>query len=497
MNPSRQAQRAQSSDLQEILQTMDVVDELRHRDAELAQWAHGDESQLKSKLAEIYRSHGVEVSEAVIAAGIKARRDQRFVHHAPSGLSVELAKLWINRATVGRRLGRDALLIVACMLLWEFGVNGPAQRKIQNQIATLNEDIANLPSQVESLKADLESAKSDLVASSEAASTAMPAHRLEPPVAAAKARAARSIAVADGALGQAGNASLEAITEQTVGQRSRRLEHLQQQWAAIESARSAIQSIQHDAIHLRTLVALSSALEQANASALQLPRNDRIDAKRTDLYASGAAALSASDASSAKVSIDRLHDLALVSRELDNLRAQAKTLLDAGQATQPSPKAQEELTAASAALDQALKTADPSQGREGLAPAHQAAAALSQIVETLGLNYTLTVVNRPNVRSGVWRYSTNNRNARNYYLVVEALDPQGKPVAIPVRNEESGAVEKVELMALRVPESQYEKVKADKLDNGLVDDSEVGRKSRGNLSVDYAVPVSGGFITHW
>ncbi len=43
----------------------------------------------------------------------------------------------------------------------------------------------------------------------------------------------------------------------------------------------------------------------------------------------------------------------------------------------------------------------------------------------------------------------------------------------------------------------FEKVIADKRDNGLIERNIVGQKKRGALDVDYAMPVLGGTITKW
>ncbi|MBK7043924.1 MAG: hypothetical protein IPH50_09655 [Rhodanobacteraceae bacterium] len=48
-----------------------------------------------------------------------------------------------------------------------------------------------------------------------------------------------------------------------------------------------------------------------------------------------------------------------------------------------------------------------------------------------------------------------------------------------------------------MPQSEYERVKADKIDNGLIDDAVVGEKRRGEIDVEYRVAVAGGAITEW
>ena len=81
--------------------------------------------------------------------------------------------------------------------------------------------------------------------------------------------------------------------------------------------------------------------------------------------------------------------------------------------------------------------------------------------------------------------------------MVEALDPDGATLSLPILNEESGETETVSMWALRVPESVYNAVSADKLDDGIIQANLVGRKSDGFLDVQYAMPVLGGAVTQW
>ena len=45
--------------------------------------------------------------------------------------------------------------------------------------------------------------------------------------------------------------------------------------------------------------------------------------------------------------------------------------------------------------------------------------------------------------------------------------------------------------------SFYETVKADKLDNGIIDSPVVGEKKRGAREPEYSIPIAGGAITRW
>jgi hypothetical protein len=101
------------------------------------------------------------------------------------------------------------------------------------------------------------------------------------------------------------------------------------------------------------------------------------------------------------------------------------------------------------------------------------------------------------VQSGFWTFPEVNTDATNYYIVVEAIDPDGEALTLPILNEESGETEEVAMWGVRVPESVYNAVAADKQDDGIIQANEVGRKSDGFLDVEYQIPVLGGAVTRW
>jgi hypothetical protein len=130
-----------------------------------------------------------------------------------------------------------------------------------------------------------------------------------------------------------------------------------------------------------------------------------------------------------------------------------------------------------------------------------AARAATNELETLSfrlnLEYDLRVVSRPGEQSGVWREPQVNRAARNYYLVVEAIAASGEPLRLPITSEEDGRTRGVRTWGLRVDEATYNRVAADKRDDGIIQDNVVGHKRRGVLEREYSVPTTGAAITEW
>jgi hypothetical protein len=135
--------------------------------------------------------------------------------------------------------------------------------------------------------------------------------------------------------------------------------------------------------------------------------------------------------------------------------------------------------------------------RKDASAAREAADAMQALYDDLRAEYTLRIVNRPGEASGVWREPMINRLARNDYLVVEAIAPNGKALMRPILNEETGTVTAVSKWGVRVSNDVFERVMADKRDNGIIEKNIVGHKKRGYLDIDYAMPVLGGTITKW
>ena len=126
---------------------------------------------------------------------------------------------------------------------------------------------------------------------------------------------------------------------------------------------------------------------------------------------------------------------------------------------------------------------------------------LQSLDNILNQEYTLRIVNRSGVRSGIDRYYTDQGGKRvsGYYLIVEAIDSKGNALQMDIRNEESGQTERVTMWGERIPNEVYERVKEDKLDNGIINDDVVGRKKKGYLKEEMTMRdlIKQGQITRW
>jgi hypothetical protein len=147
---------------------------------------------------------------------------------------------------------------------------------------------------------------------------------------------------------------------------------------------------------------------------------------------------------------------------------------------------------------EALRTRGKAAASEGnRAGAEKAIADLTALRDRLRSEYTLRIFNKEGERSAFWRVPDVNPDATNYYLIVQAIGPDGKPLTLPITNEETGKTENVDTWGARVPESTYRMVENDKRDDGIIERTTLGLKEYGFLDPDYVMPVLGGAVTKW
>jgi hypothetical protein len=155
-----------------------------------------------------------------------------------------------------------------------------------------------------------------------------------------------------------------------------------------------------------------------------------------------------------------------------------------------TPDAQARAEQLHADAQAALSRSDAEAARVGV-------ASLQRLAGELRETYTLRIVARPGEQSGVYRIPDVNSHARNYYLIVEAVRPDGSLATLPVTSEEDGKTANVTKWALRVPQATYDAVARDKTDDGIVQNNILGEKPRGALEPTWRMNVSGGAITEW
>lgn len=144
-----------------------------------------------------------------------------------------------------------------------------------------------------------------------------------------------------------------------------------------------------------------------------------------------------------------------------------------------------------------------SEGRTAIADgdakaARSAVEGLRTLQADVAAIYQVRVVYGPGEEyTGVFRIPDDVPGGRNYYLIVEAVDPAGRLVEVPVTSEEDRKSDRVSRWGQRVSEAVFNGVAADKGDDQIVQDAVIGQKTAGYLSPQYTVETPGGAILEW
>jgi hypothetical protein len=175
---------------------------------------------------------------------------------------------------------------------------------------------------------------------------------------------------------------------------------------------------------------------------------------------------------------------------METLPDQLRLAGDAALAEATTPEAESATRSLIADGERALARGDGAAARATIAELETVRQRLAQV-------YRLRIVSREGAASGVFRIPEDNPDARNYYLIVEPVTPDGEVLSLPVLNEETGAIETVSIFGVRVPVEVYEEVRQDKADDGIIQGNIVAEKPRGMLDPVYLMPVETGRITRW
>ena len=179
-------------------------------------------------------------------------------------------------------------------------------------------------------------------------------------------------------------------------------------------------------------------------------------------------------------------DLSALTALREKLAGQRQSLLAESREDAARRQAEKFYTDALAALN----SGDVQGARKG-------SAALQELYGRLVQEYDLRIASRPGAPSGVWRQPPNRPGGRNYYVIIDAVTPNGERVSVPITSEEDGSTRDVSQWGLRVDDELFERIRRDKADDGIIQKNRFGIKERGYLSPHYLMPTTGGAITQW
>ncbi|MEM9670035.1 MAG: DUF6384 family protein [Pseudomonadota bacterium] len=122
---------------------------------------------------------------------------------------------------------------------------------------------------------------------------------------------------------------------------------------------------------------------------------------------------------------------------------------------------------------------------------------LETLKADIARTYEVRVRYANGARSGVFRIPENRPGQRNYYLIVEAVDPRGNLIEVPIFDEERQTQRRATRWGQRVSQAVFNRVAEDKQDDQIIQNDVIGAKPSGRLKPAYTVETPGGAILEW
>ncbi len=476
---------ALGGDFQDALLVMDVVDELRRQEQHLAQFANADSNgqAIKERLRQLYKANGIDVSDDVLDRAVQAKLDERFVYHPPArSLQTRLAGAYINRSKLAPYTLPIAIGCATVGVGYELLVAMPAERAVMAQTKEINSGIA-----LWKFVADERQVEAMLLGKA-LGKLAEPPALIKVPVKSRVSQALASLELATDIAKRADNTQPpEQVTTETVGdaygQRRAALNGHEKTLAEADAEIAKASALYEEVRTLFTLNEQFEAIQSGEKSLLPA-----IAERVTGSLDQTERALRAGDIARAKTSLVGAQEAIKLQGKFAELGARIAKAEKLAASSNPTPAAAGEIKRLKDLAENAL-------GKGELALAQTAVDEFEVKAHEVAQDLTFVVVT--NGKSGVWRHPNSNKNARNYYLIVEAKRPNGEVVPMRVTNEETGKTSTVRQFGVRVPEATFEAVKADKMDNGIVERNKVAHKPRGSLGFEPILRIEQGRITNW
>lgn len=298
--------------LTDIMLTMDVVDSLRHEEAmvERALNEEAREQLMVERVRDAYAAQGIEVSDATIAAGVKALKEKQFVYSPPQpGFKTRMLRAWVNRQGIGRGLGLFAGVGALIAGGWYGLVELPQARALAAEVSEFNTAVQVADVDLRAL----DQRRNSLTEAVEAAD-----HSVRSEI---EAGYRRELGLVERSLADAGRSLVEAsqfsqganyTTDNfsRLGDSAKR--QREQQQALMKSAESALDDVDSGLGRLQRLRGLPAELVSLRDEAVELAVPAAVDRRAEAVFAAGQSALRQGDAAHASASADELKSLLTV-----------------------------------------------------------------------------------------------------------------------------------------------------------------------------------------
>lgn len=160
--------------------------------------------------------------------------------------------------------------------------------------------------------------------------------------------------------------------------------------------------------------------------------------------------------------------------------------------------------AATRAIDELTKEFHAAEATENVAAIQQSQARMTELLVSLEEQYELQIVTGAGRYSLVTKEWLKGEHALGYYAIVEARARDGRILSRTIADAETGKSRSVSEWGEQIPKEVYDRLRADKVSDGVLNETRFAEKLRGSLIEQVLLsgpdgqPVTRGMhITDW
>lgn len=447
---------------------MALIDDMRHREMVVQEHLNlpAIRQEVAQRIREYYASKAIEVDPAIVDKGVRDFFARRLCYESapPSPLAAGVAQIFIRRDKWLRPVALALAGIVAATTCL-YGVNSYLDHRKADEVQASADASMQMHNQLDD-EIRRQQAKLAEMQHRVAAAALPAAERLLFRVPDALTDAQRLIAVAASGrvTAQLRDAASESVAHDTT---------------AMHTAATKLKESSDTLDAVDTLLGVKARYDSVVQSAGFKSGRDRYPAMRS-AAAVAAQAIDSADTKGVAASGDavtKLINVVSAVGQIDVLRERQAGLVEQFGAMRLSGEDAGRVDAMSNGVTRAIDKFDATGAQAAL---DALSAALTYAKTPLSLN----IVDRTGVKSGAER-NYRASSGKSWFLIVEATDPSGQVVTVPVKSAETGVTANAKLFGVRVTQAEYERVKADKRADGHVDDRFVGQKPASSLTFQF------------
>ncbi len=461
-----EATQIQEFDVQAVLGIMDVVDTMRNLDKEVQEQLDRPKKieALKTQLRERYTVSGIQVTDGQLDKAITDYFSRRWEFEEPGRkFSYKLAIAYVNRKWIATRIGIPVVAVAVAVpsgnFLIKAGIEAAkraAERSVENSIESAYVSRKDLESEI------------DKVLSSPIVSR-LPSYETEQ----VKSITANTRTQLTDITQFFNTFCPDGISDDTIT-----LENYTDVEHNFNPVRERLNNVKIELDKARGILDTQERLESKKKSLDTLIEEIRtnnppqiLKQQAETLYAQGIASFEGRQLKGLESYVEQLSgkkaDIAAFTElptRLSSLYAAVKNLAQEDAAVAKAENIHDE-------AQTYIQTADIDRLRESIREFEALESALNQ-------EYEVVIV------GGDERYWKGDPNSPSvYYLKVEAHDQRGRELTIRIKDaEQDGKEESVTQWGEHVPQHVYERIKRDKLDDGIINNKNFGRKRKGYLT---------------